>query len=256
MNSPCIQEDQNDQSNVICLCPKCHFGSICQHNTRLLSFSLDSLFANDILSNSVRSQHQFITLYIVILVVVLIFGFFNNISCFVTFRRPKPRRVIYYDVVPDPKYTKTSTWCTMQYYQHLSIYSQTITIFNYMIPCLINFLSVLILIVAVTCKRANVNRKQSCMKVFQQYKDLFIPSIFIILSALPQFIISFSLACTQFLEVPWQRYLIITFYFLSYLPQTTNYILFILPSKFYQTEFEQTSFAQILNTLKSKLTCH
>jgi hypothetical protein len=161
--------------------------------------------------------------------------------------------LIYYNVVPDPKYTKNRTWCAIQYNQHLSVYNQTTTIFNYIIPCLINFLSVLLLILVVSCKRANVHRKQSCVEVFQHYKELFIPSIFIILSALPQFIISFSLACTDFLEIPWQRYLIITSYFSSYLPQMTNYILFILPSVFYKTELDRTLLGQILIKFKKKL---
>ncbi|CAF5115330.1 unnamed protein product, partial [Rotaria sp. Silwood1] len=137
--------------------------------------------------------------------------------------------LIYYNVVPDPKYTKSGTWCVTQYDKQVSFYNQAITIFNYIIPCLINFVSALILILVVARKHANTNQQKSYIKVFQQqlqhYKELFIPSVFIILSALPQFIISFSLACTEFLDIPWQRYLVITAYFLSYLPQMTNYIL-------------------------------
>ncbi|CAF4879630.1 unnamed protein product [Rotaria sp. Silwood1] len=164
--------------------------------------------------------------------------------------------LIYYNVVPDPKYTKNGTWCVTQYNKQVSFYNQAITIFNYIIPCLINFVSALILILVVARKRANTNKQKSYIKVFQQqlqhYKELFIPSVFIILSALPQFIISFSLACTEFLDIPWQRYLVITAYFLSYLPQMTNYILFILPSVLYKTEFDCTLLGQQLKKFKKQ----
>ncbi|CAF3346096.1 unnamed protein product [Rotaria sp. Silwood2] len=164
--------------------------------------------------------------------------------------------LIYYNVVPDPKYTKNGTWCVTQYNKQVSFYNQAITIFNYIIPCLINFVSALILILVVARKRANTNQQKSYIKVFQQqlqhYKELFIPSVFIILSALPQFIISFSLACTEFLDIPWQRYLVITAYFLSYLPQMTNYILFILPSVLYKTEFDRTLLGQQLKKFKKQ----
>jgi hypothetical protein len=92
LNSPCIQGDINVESDFLCLCPECYFGSICQHNTRLLSFTFDSLFANDIISNSISTQNLFIALYILVLIIVLLLGFFNNICCFVTFRRSKPRK--------------------------------------------------------------------------------------------------------------------------------------------------------------------
>ncbi|CAF3820942.1 unnamed protein product [Adineta steineri] len=363
LNSPCIQGDRNIESDFLCLCSECYFGSICQHNTRLLSFTLESLFANDIISNSNLIQKLFIIIYILLLIIVFFFGLFNNLCCFVTFRRPKPRQVgvghylfvnsitsqisllllfikmihfllsskgliinytinmilcksitflltcftriciwlttfvsiertyvtlypghiwikkpkiaritilftilfliglhihelIYYNVVPDPKYTKNGAWCVTQYNKQLSIYNQTITIFNYIIPCLINFLSALLLILVVARKRANTNQKLSFMKIlrhkFQEYKELFIPPIFIIFSALPQFIISFSLACTQFLDIPWQRYLVITSYFLSYLPQMTNYIIFILPSVLYKNELDRTVLGHILKNFKQK----
>ncbi|CAF1454630.1 unnamed protein product [Rotaria sordida] len=90
--------------------------------------------------------------------------------------------LIYYNIVLDPKYTKNGTWYIIPYSKQISVYNQVITIFNYIIPLL--------------------------QQQFQQYKELFTPSVLIIFSALPQFIISFSLVCTQFLDIPWQRSLV------------------------------------------------
>ncbi len=180
---------------------------------------------------------------IIIFTIVYIFGLHSH-------------ELIYYNIVPDVKYTKNGTWCVTQYNKQVSVYNQAITVFNYIIPCLINFVSALILILVLACKRANTNRQRSCIKVFQQqlqqYKELFIPPILIIFSALPQFIISFSLECTAFLDIPWQRYLIIAGYFLSYLPQMINYILFILPSVLYKTEFDSTILGQKLKKFKKQ----
>ncbi|CAF5053722.1 unnamed protein product [Rotaria sp. Silwood1] len=76
--------------------------------------------------------------------------------------------LIYYNVVPDPKYTKSGTWCVTKYNKQVSFYNQAITIFNYIIPCLMNFVSALILILVVARKRANTNQQKSYIKVFQQ----------------------------------------------------------------------------------------
>ncbi|CAF1040057.1 unnamed protein product [Didymodactylos carnosus] len=165
--------------------------------------------------------------------------------------------LIYYDIVQDPKYTKYGTWCVTQYNQILSVYNQTITILHYILPCIINLTSTFILIIQIAHKRANTNRDQSHTSVlrqqFQQYKELFIPPFFILVSALPQFIISFSLACTE-INIAWQRYLLMVAYFLSYVPQLFGYILFILPSALYKTEFYSTTLGRRLAKLINKAT--
>ncbi len=58
-------------------------------------------------------------------------------------------------------------------------------------------------------------------------------------SALPQAILSFLYACTE-LKQSWQRYTLLTTYFLSYLPQMRGFILYILPSRTFSNEFRLT----------------
>ncbi|CAM4796300.1 unnamed protein product [Rotaria magnacalcarata] len=52
----CIKGDIDTPSDYLCLCPPCHFGSKCQHNTKLFSFTLDSLLSPDLLSSSLVKQ--------------------------------------------------------------------------------------------------------------------------------------------------------------------------------------------------------
>jgi hypothetical protein len=68
-------------------------------------------------------------------------------------------------------------------------------------------------------------------------KELYITPLVIILSALPQTILSFSLACTQVSYA--KRHILITTLLASYAPQVLGFILYVLPSTGYKKEFEE-----------------
>ena len=55
----CIHGDLDDTRDFVCLCPRCYYGSICQHNTELFSFTLATLLTNDLYSPSVAVQRLF-----------------------------------------------------------------------------------------------------------------------------------------------------------------------------------------------------
>ena len=167
--------------------------------------------------------------------------------------------LIYYQSIEDPKSSDTnnSTWCVTSYPSAVAIYNQVNIILNYIIPFLINFLSTLIIIVLVARKSATTVMKKvdqggtisNARKAFRAYINLLVenkelilgPAITMVpqLFSLPQFIFSFSLACKEF-NVDWQRYLLIIFYFITYLPQVLLYKLYISPSSFYRDEFHAT----------------
>jgi hypothetical protein len=48
------------------------------------------------------------------------------------------------------------------------------------------------------------------------------------------------------LKQSWQRYTVLTTYFLSYLPQMLGFILYVLPSTNYSEEFRQTLAGKIV----------
>ncbi|CAF1573307.1 unnamed protein product [Didymodactylos carnosus] len=89
----CLQGDLQDRTNYFCHCPQCFYGSICQHNTRLLSFTLESLLTGDLFSSSARIEQLSFVVYLLIPIILFLIGFINNLLCIVTFIRPKPRQV-------------------------------------------------------------------------------------------------------------------------------------------------------------------
>lgn len=59
-NGQCIHGDLDDRRDFVCLCPQCYYGSICQHNTELFSFTLETLFATDLQSSSIVIRNLFL----------------------------------------------------------------------------------------------------------------------------------------------------------------------------------------------------
>ncbi|CAF1645959.1 unnamed protein product [Adineta ricciae] len=84
-NGRCLKGDLGNSSNLLCLCPYCHYGHLCQFNTRLLSFTLNSLIAPN--SFFVR------ILYLNLIIVLFVIGFFSNICSILTFQRNNPRKL-------------------------------------------------------------------------------------------------------------------------------------------------------------------
>ena len=70
--------------HFICLCPRCHYGSLCQLNTEQFSFTVDSLIIEDSLTVHL--------IYLSMAVAIIIIGGVMNYASFSTFRRPSPRR--------------------------------------------------------------------------------------------------------------------------------------------------------------------
>lgn len=62
---------------------------MCEFSNELMGFTLDSLIVKDIQ----RSTRLSTTIYISITILIFLFGLFNNICSFLTFTRPKPRKV-------------------------------------------------------------------------------------------------------------------------------------------------------------------
>ncbi|CAF1058049.1 unnamed protein product [Rotaria magnacalcarata] len=134
-------------------------------------------------------------------------------------------------------------WCVTQLSRPLQIYNQTNTMIHYLTPFLVNLICTIVLLILIARSRANVDKNKSRWKIFQEQfkkkKDMFIPSMIHIISALPHLIISFSLACSD-LDTKWQRYMLIISYFAAYVPQCLSFHLYVQPSQLFLREFHAT----------------
>jgi hypothetical protein len=130
------------------------------------------------------------------------------------------------------------------------------------LPFFIQIIAITLLIVLAARSRnkttgGKITFRQALIKQFRTQKELYITPIIIILSSLPQTILTFSLACTQL--TIWHRHLLLIAYLLSYTLQILGFILYVLPSSTYKKEFGETSLAKssmswMFNKKKSTIT--
>jgi hypothetical protein len=155
--------------------------------------------------------------------------------------------------------TNEQVLCVANYSSFVWSFNNGNVLAQHLVPFCIQISSITILIVFVARSRSrSTNNREGFFFILQRQlnlrKELYITSFVLVFSALPQIIISSSFSCT--ILSAWQRYLLCTAYFCSYLPQVLGFILFVLPSTAYSNEFRQTRFGRIrlfsLQTKKKK----
>ena len=107
--------------------------------------------------------------------------------------------------------------CVANFTQSLSVYNRATLLANYILPFVIQVVSITILIILTARSRSRIsnNNKKTFLEVLQgqftDQKELYITPLIIILSSLPQTIFSFIFSCTE-LSV-WQRHVLLISYF-------------------------------------------
>ncbi|CAF1139291.1 unnamed protein product [Adineta steineri] len=101
-----------------------------------------------------------------------------------------------------------------------------------------------------------MNLGQVLKKQFKTQKELYITPTIIVLSAIPQSILTFSFSCKPLSD--WQRHTLLGAYLFSYGPSVLGFILYVLPSTSYKKEFSETLlgkkyFKWILNNNKTQV---
>jgi hypothetical protein len=164
-------------------------------------------------------------------------------------------------VIEFPIYSR-STW---------ALFHLIVSIMNSILPLLINICCTLTISFVVAKKKINTRKTKAIAKaettetpqtrltrfrtwfhliceVLSENKELVIgPGITLVpqLFSLPLFVISFTLYCRN-LETSWVRYLLISSYFTSFIPQTISFMLYVFPSSFYSSEWHATKMSQLL----------
>lgn len=155
--------------------------------------------------------------------------------------------VQHYTIIDDLSYTSANINLGVANYVQpvVSAFNRVNVLLHYAILFLAQMFSITIMILQTAFSRArtNSNRHETVADLFRKQlrtqKELYVTPMIIVLSSLPQIILSFSYACTE-LKHSWQRYTLLTAYFLSYLPQILGFLLYVLPSTSFSEEFRQT----------------
>ena len=154
--------------------------------------------------------------------------------------------ILFYQTIQQSN-SSISICVTNFHYHAIEIYNRISTLIHYLLPFIIQIVCTIYLLIRTARSRARTTTTQKTFRqVFKKQlssqKELFITPIVIIFSALPQTILSFSLACSQLSS--WQRHMLLVSILLTYIPQILGFILYVLPSTTYKKEFEQTLIAK------------
>jgi hypothetical protein len=150
--------------------------------------------------------------------------------------------IIYYTIIQHLS-TDSSICVTNFDTKLISTYNRISTLIHYLFPFFIQIICITFLIVLAARSRMKAMGHRMTFgevlkKQFETQKELYVTPMIIVLSALPQAILTFSFACTQLSD--WQRHTLLGSYLLSYAPQVLGFILFVLPSTSYKKEFYKT----------------
>ena len=123
-------------------------------------------------------------------------------------------------------------------------YNRVSALLHHLVPFFIQVISITFLIILVARQRmktlgSKTTFKQLLKNQFSTQKELYATPSVIVLSALPQSILSFSLTCKELND--WQRHILLVTYILSYTPQMLGFLLYVIPSSAYTKEFKDTS---------------
>ena len=157
--------------------------------------------------------------------------------------------ILFYQTIQESDFSVSGCFANFRY-SAIKVYNRFNTLIHYLVPFCIQIISTILLFIFIARIRVKAKGKTINKNKLLQFfktelldaKELFVIPIIVILSALPQTILSFSLACSQLSS--WKRHTLLVTIFLTYLPQTLGFILHVLPSSTYKKEFGQTLIAK------------
>jgi hypothetical protein len=150
--------------------------------------------------------------------------------------------IIYYTIIQH--LSTGSSICVTNFDSKLiSNYNRISTLIHYLFPFFTQIICITLLIVLAARSRMKTAGHRMTFgevlkKQFETQKELYVTPTIIVLSGLPQAILTFSFACTQLND--FQRHTLLCSYLLSYGPQVLGFILYVLPSTSYKKEFSET----------------
>ena len=132
-------------------------------------------------------------------------------------------------------------WCIVSYPPWLKAFDSTINMIHFLVPFGANLISAVIIIWKSARQKTNIRRnfdfKQLLAKQFRRHKHLLITPFLIVTLGLPRIIISVASGCMKSNRNPW---LYLLGYLISFICPMLTFVLFVVPSKLYTTEFNES----------------
>ena len=133
-------------------------------------------------------------------------------------------------------------WCIIKFdQQFLRIYNIIINIIHYLGPLIINLVSSVFILLLVSRSKSNAQKQsfgRALKEQFLAHKHWILSPLLLAAFALPRLIFALTFTCLSSPEA-WQSQLLLTGYFIGFLPQTASLLIFVLPSQTYRKEFIQ-----------------
>ena len=144
-------------------------------------------------------------------------------------------------------------WCIVSYNSmKLQSFNKFMQMFHFFISFLTNIISSLIIIILSTNRRRIIQKDQRYFEILkeqiEQHRHLLIAPFVLIVLSLPRLLISLIAGCITSNRHPW---LYLLGYLISFLPAMLTFIIFVLPSEFYQEQFQKAvkSYRERLSSL-------
>ncbi|CAF1261275.1 unnamed protein product [Adineta ricciae] len=155
-----------------------------------------------------------------------------------TLHDPFHRRLIDED---DNDEERKRIWCIVVYPPTVKFLNSFLNIFHSFVPFIINILTTIIIIVKTAQRRVDLAPDQQYFRLviaqIRAHRHLFTSSVILVVLALPHLIISFVSGCMKSVN---DSELLLTGYFISFIPSILTSVIFIVPSKAYKEEFWQS----------------
>jgi uncharacterized membrane protein YhaH (DUF805 family) len=132
-------------------------------------------------------------------------------------------------------------WCIVTYPSSLQILNSITHTIHFFCPFMINLVSAIIFVVTKSRQQSNIYTRRPYKKILRKqirkHKHLLTAPIVLVILALPRLIMIFLSKCMESTNDTW---LFLCGYFISFIPPTLTFVIYILPSKFYKKEFRKS----------------
>ncbi|UJR24163.1 hypothetical protein I4U23_027129 [Adineta vaga] len=137
-------------------------------------------------------------------------------------------------------YDENRVWCVLHYSKFIQTSTTIIQLFHFIIPFLVNLFSAIFITYNITRRQVSLrNRNRSQKRLINQinkHKQLLISPIILILLLFPHLLISLLSGC---IKTSRNSSLFLIGYFISFIPSSFVFIIFVLPSTFYRRQFRE-----------------